>query len=108
MSEHRTGRRFPVTLPIDIKSDSEHVEHGTTRNLSASGIYISAPSGFEVGSQVRFEINVPGDLVGANKDVAIECRGRVVRVDQSGQEVNGPDGEGVACVIDSYEFVRKQ
>ena len=107
MSEHRTGRRFPVALPIQIEmTDSDRKERGTTRDLSASGIYISSPSSFEVGSRVRFEIKVPGELVGAPRDVAIECRGRVVRVDHTGAETTG-DSEGVACVIDSYEFVRK-
>jgi hypothetical protein len=106
LAENRTGRRFPLALPIEIEnSDSDLKESGTTRDLSASGIYISAPSNFQVGSRVKFEINVPGELVGAKQDVAIECRGRVVRVDHPpGSEESS---EGVACVIDSYEFVRK-
>jgi hypothetical protein len=43
-------------------------------------------------------------VTGGKENVVIQCRGRVVRTDESSTD---PDGtRGVACVIDSYEFVR--
>ena len=72
--------------------------------MSVSGAYITAAAPFEVGSKVKFQIAVPGDLIGAKQDVDIECEGRVVRVDKSKGKASGSDG--VACVIDSYKFVR--
>jgi hypothetical protein len=53
---------------------------------------------------VEFEITLPPDVTGGQESVTIQCKGRVVRTDPTGES---PDGKGVACVIDSYEFVRK-
>ena len=104
-SEHRTGRRFTMDLPIEFQlEESSSKQKGTTRNLSASGVYISSRAPFRVGSLVKFQISVPGELLGAKKNVGIEGRGRVIRVDKPGKRA----GEnGVACVIDTYKFVRK-
>lgn len=106
LSEHRTGRRFPVNLPIEFElEDSAKKHRGAARDMSVSGVYITAAAPFRVGSTVKFQINVPGDLVGAQEDVDIECQGRVVRVDK-GEAAEGEPLDGVACVIDSYEIVR--
>jgi hypothetical protein len=72
--------------------------------LSAAGVYIRADASLEVGSPVEFEITLPPDVTGGQESVKIACKGRVVRSDPTGST---PDGKGVACVIDSYEFVRK-
>ena len=62
--EARTGKRFPIELPIKIHKGETDAK-GVTGNLSAAGVYI--------------------------------------RADETGE---GGEGRGVACVIDSYEFVR--
>lgn len=111
MSENRTGRRFSMSLPIEFELDDRvKKQKGTTRDLSASGVYITAAAPFRVGSTVKFNINVPGELMGAKKNVSIECRGRVVRVDKPGRAAarrTSKPPDGVACVIDTYKFVRK-
>jgi hypothetical protein len=98
-----------MNLPIEFQlGDSSKKQKGTTRDLSASGVYITAAAPFRVGSRVKFLIAVPGDLVGARKNVAIECVGRVVRVDKGKAARRTPEpADGVACVIDTYKFVRK-
>lgn len=104
VSEARTGKRFPLHLPIKIHNESASADaKGTTGNLSAAGVYIRADASLEIGSPVEFEITLPPDVTGGPESVVIQCKGRVVRSDPSG---NTPDGKGVACVIDSYEFVR--
>ncbi len=102
VSEARTGKRFPLHLPIKIHNESADAK-GTTGNLSAAGVYIRADSSLEIGSPVEFEITLPPDVTGGPENVVIQCKGRVVRTDPSGTT---QDGKGVACVIDSYEFVR--
>ena len=106
VSDARTGKRFPLELPIKIHKSEEGGEHsGVTGNLSAAGVYIKADAALEMGSTVEFEITLPPEMTGAKEGVVIQCRGRVVRTDE-------PDGgspteaRGVACVIDSYDFVR--
>ena len=102
--EARTGKRFPLELPIKLHSESKSGDAaGLTGNLSAAGVYIRADSSLEVGSPVEFEITLPPDVTGGRENVMIACKGRVVRTDPTG---GTPDGKGVACVIDSYEFVR--
>jgi hypothetical protein len=103
--EARTGKRFPLELPIKIHDDKASGDtKGLTGNLSAAGVYIKADASMEIGSPVEFEITLPPDVTGGQENVTIQCKGRVVRADPTG---SSPDGKGVACVIDSYEFVRK-
>lgn len=102
VSEARTGKRFPLELPIKIhKDDSSSDSKGITGNLSAAGVYIRADAALEMGSPVEFEITLPPEVTGGKENVTLQCKGRVVRTDEAGNE-----GRGVACVIDSYEFVR--
>jgi PilZ domain len=104
VSDARTGKRFPLELPIKIhKENSSGEASGITGNLSAAGVYIRANAALDTGSPVEFEITLPPDVTGGKENVVIQCRGRVVRKDETG---GSPEGQGVACVIDSYEFVR--
>ena len=102
--EARTGKRFPLHLPIKLHSDAASGDaKGTTGNLSAAGVYIRADASLDIGSPVEFEITLPPDVTGGQENVVIQCKGRVVRADATGAS---DEGRGVACVIDSYEFVR--
>jgi hypothetical protein len=101
--EARTGKRFPLELPIKIHQGQTGDASGVTGNLSAAGVYIRADSSMEIGSPVEFEITLPPEMTGGQENVTIQCKGRVVRSDETGE---GGEGRGVACVIDSYEFVR--
>jgi PilZ domain-containing protein len=116
VADARTGKRFPVELPIRIHlSDSEDEQAGKTANVSAAGVYITAevPDSAKDAGQVRpwrpgtvveFDMTLPAVVIGAQEDVHIQCHGRVVRV----EKVEGAKPRnGVACVIDKYEFVRK-
>jgi PilZ domain len=106
VSEARTGKRFPLQLPIKIHKESEGSEHsGVTGNLSAAGVYIRADAALEVGSNVEFEITLPPEVTGAKENVVVQCRGRVVRTDEP-RAGGSKESRGVACVIDSYDFIR--
>jgi PilZ domain len=107
VTEARTGKRFPLHLPIKIHQEDTTVDtSGMTGNLSAAGVYIRADAALEVGSPVEFEITLPPEVTGGKEDVVIQCRGRVVRTDEPNTSVEAGENRGVACVIDSYEFVR--
>ena len=82
-TEARTGKRFPLELPIKIQG----VEQGsTTGNMSAAGVYIRGNPALDVGSSVEFEIALPPELTGGNDHVVVQCKGRVVRKDAEGGE----------------------
>jgi len=95
--EARTGKRFPLELPIKIhKGETGGDASGVTGNLSAAGVYIRADAALEIGSPVEFEITLPPEVTGGQDNVIIQCKGRVVRADETGSG----EGRGVACVID--------
>jgi PilZ domain len=107
VTEARTGKRFPLHLPIKIHKEDATIETaGMTGDLSAAGVYIRADAALEVGSPVEFEITLPPEVTGGKDDVVIQCRGRVVRTDEPNASTEPGHSRGVACVIDSYEFVR--
>jgi hypothetical protein len=102
MPESRTGKRFPLQLPIRVDG-----KDGVTKNVSAAGIYLDAKADISVGSQIEMDMILPADVVGGDSDVHVLCLGHVVRVDQVSPQVEGV-GSGVACVIDYYKMVRTE
>jgi hypothetical protein len=92
--------RFPIKLPISVKSKSG-ASAAETDNISANGVLFHVDSEMPVGSMVDFTISLPADVVGAEADVQLDCRGRVVR----NFEEDGRRGVGV--VIDEYHFERR-
>src|SRR3989442_13570160 len=79
VSDARTGKRFPLELPIKIHRGDEGGEHsGGTGNLSAAGVYIRADAAMEVALRLEFEIGLPPEMTGAKENVVIHCKGSVV------------------------------
>src|SRR3982074_479931 len=108
--EARTGKRFPLKLPIKIHGKGLE-DSATTGNMSAAGVYIMADLDLSVGSNIEFDITLPAKVLGTPGDVEVHCTGRVVRKDEnSGTNSNSGKRKkksGVACVIDQYKFIRK-
>ena len=99
-SDVQSAVRFPIKLPISVKSKSGANE-AETENISANGVLFHVDSEMPVGSMVDFTISLPADVVGSEADVQLDCRGRVVR----NYEDDGRRGVGV--VIDEYRFERR-
>ncbi len=92
--------RFPLKLPIALKSEAGE-RSAETQNISANGVLFEVDTEMPVGSLVDFTISLPGDVVGADSDVQLDCRGRVVRSFEDGGR------RGVGVVIDEYRFERR-
>lgn len=109
MPEARTGKRFPLELPIRIHQKKTQLgKEGTTADLSAAGVYIQTNSELSVGSPIEFDITLPAKVLGTPSDVEVHCTGRVVRREDNGKNGRGRKKKsGVACVIDQYKFIRK-
>ena len=73
-------------------------------------MFILADAEFEVGSKVEFDIVLPSAMIGAKNDVEVRCKGRVIRRGAANAKAKTKKNkqDGVACVIDSYEFIRKK
>lgn len=112
--EARTGKRFPLELPIKIHGKSGD-DSATTGNMSAAGVYIMADLDLAIGSNIEFDITLPASVLGTPGDVEVHCTGRVVRKDaeakaaaaNSNSSKKKKTKNGVACVIDQYKFIRK-
>jgi len=99
-SDVQGAPRFPVHLPISVKSQGG-ASCTESSNISANGVLFQVDAEMPVGSLVDFTISLPAEVVGANVDVKVDCRGRVVR----NFEEDGRRGVGV--VIDEYHFGRR-
>jgi hypothetical protein len=97
--EMQSAPRFPLHLTASVKSQSGAYS-AETENISANGVLFAMDNDVPVGSMVDFTILLPAEVVGAGRDVQIDCRGRVVR----SFEDRGRRGVGV--VIDEYHFER--
>jgi hypothetical protein len=102
--------RFPIKLPVALRSavnqsgvTGQGVAGRTveTENISANGVLFRMDADVPVGSAVDFTLSLPADVVGAEADVQVDCRGRVVRSFEDGGR------RGVGVVIDEYRFERK-
>ena len=98
-SDLQSAVRFPIKLPIFVKSKSGE-SRTQADNVSCNGVLFHLDAEVPVGSPVDFTIALPADVVGADSDVRVDCRGRVVRS-------FADDGRcGVGVVIDEYRFER--
>ena len=97
--EVQSAHRFPVKLPIHIKSPGE--SDTESDNISANGVLFHHDVDMPVGSAIDFTISLPAEVVGSDADVKVECHGRVVR---SNEEAGR---RGVGVVIDEYRFERR-
>ncbi|MGB8010455.1 MAG: PilZ domain-containing protein [Terriglobales bacterium] len=109
-SDVQGAPRFPIKLPVALKStvnQSGETAAGVmgktieTENISANGVLFRMDADVPIGSAVDFTISLPADVVGAQADVQVDCRGRVVRSFADGGR------RGVGVVIDEYRFERK-
>jgi hypothetical protein len=95
----QSAPRFPLHLAASVKSQGSAFV-AETENISANGVLFAMDKDVPVGSMVDFTILLPAEVVGARRDVQIDCRGRVVRsFDDRGRR-------GVGVVIDEYHFER--
>jgi hypothetical protein len=99
--EMQGATRFPIKLPIAVKSGSGQ-SFCETENISANGVFFQMDSEIPLGSTVSFTIEFPAAVLGTETDVQVACRGRVVRSADEGQN------KGVGVVIDEYRFDRRE
>lgn len=97
--EMQSAARFPLHLAASVKTQ-DSAYSAETENISANGVLLAMDNDVPVGSMVDVTILLPADVVGARRDVQVDCRGRVVR----SFEDRGRRAVGV--VIDEYHFER--
>jgi hypothetical protein len=91
----RTAVRFPLHLDIVLKTaDREYA--AVTEDVSANGVLFRAEELPAIGEGVEFKLMMPSTIMGGNEDVALHCKGRIVR--------HIPEKKMAAAVIDEYSL----
>jgi c-di-GMP-binding flagellar brake protein YcgR len=97
--DFRNAVRFPLHLPVTLRTSSAEYQ-AETRDISAGGILLHSETPIAVGSTVNFTIAMPGETLGADQDVLVNCQGRVVRCSEENTD------RIIAVAIDEYQFER--
>jgi hypothetical protein len=100
LTESRSSQRFPIKLPITVRTNDSREQFAETANISAGGVLFYTNVAISVGSEIYFRIVLPAGVVGTETDVLVNCTGRVVRCSETG------DRKCVGAIIDEYVFER--
>lgn len=93
----RSAVRFPLRLPVNVHAQRNELK-AETKDISAGGVLFYLQEPVNVGTSIEFTIQMPAGVIGTDKDVVVNCVGRVVRCSaESGRYA-------IAAVIDEYGF----
>jgi len=100
-AERRGEQRFPLRLPVVVKSvqDGVREESSLTRDVSARGAFFYIEGELAEGTPIELVLTLPAEIT-LSENIRVRCKGKVVRVVGS---VNGGK-TGVAAVIEQYDF----
>jgi PilZ domain len=93
--------RFPLHLQVTLRTPKKEEYYAKTIDISAGGILFHTEAVIEVDTAVQFTIEMPGEALGTEQPVLVNCQGRVVRCSEDAT------GRSVAVVIDEYQFERR-
>lgn len=98
--ERRKLARLPLGVFVRIRPSGQNPELGETLNVSPRGLYLHTRARLQPGQELECVLVLPEMLTHAPAPMLVECRGRVVRVNERlpGQQL------GAALEIYSYDF----
>ena len=96
--ERRAAQRFSLHLPLAVHFEGRTVP-GFTQDLTGRGIFFYAETSVPEGAAVELTFTMPSEITLA-ESMPIRCRGRVLRVSDSGSKRHG-----FAVQLDSYEYL---
>ena len=81
--DRRSARRFPIKTPLFYRVWNEaNWHHGTTENISTSGIYFRCDQIADFGMRVEIGFVLPSALQ-EGSGARVACTGEVVRIEPS-------------------------
>lgn len=102
--ERRTEQRFPLRLPVIIKTFEGGLKEETsqTKDVSARGAFFFLENRLPEGAAVEMTLTLPSEIT-LTESIKVRCKGRVVRV------IEGVPGNkvGTAVVIEQYDFAHE-
>jgi hypothetical protein len=107
-TERRTHRRFPLTLPTELKGLTSNlgIIDSETLDVSAGGVLLRVKDPIAVGENIQFLLKFGPDLTMTSPALLVRFWGTVVRSEQR----SGAAGidHAVAVNIQRYEFVSSE
>ena len=102
-AERRGEQRFPLRLPVVVKSlhDGVREEPSLTRDVSARGVFFYLDRNLAEGTPLELVMTLPAEIT-LTESILVRCKGRVVRVLD---RIEGGGRTGVAAVIEQYDFL---
>jgi len=99
-TERRHSKRFPMELPVRVKTQDGVERKCVTRDVSAGGIFFFCDSVIALDSPIDVVMRMPPEITGEEQQWVC-CHGRVVRV-----ETDSAGGQhGVAVKVERLEFL---
>jgi len=100
-AERRGEQRFPLRLPVVVKSMHGGVqeESSLTRDVSARGAFFYLEAKLAEGTPIELILTLPAEIT-LTESIRVRCKGKVVRV----VGTLGGGKMGVAAVIEQYDF----
>ncbi len=103
-TERRTEQRFPLRLPVIIKTFEGGLREETsqTKDVSARGAFFFLANRIPEGAPVELTLTLPSEIT-LTESIKVRCKGRVVRV------IDGVGGDkvGTAVIIEQYDFAHE-
>ena len=93
----RAAVRFPLHLPVQLRTDAGLVQ-AVTEDISSTGALFLTKSEPLIGSMLEWNLHLPASVMGTSASVQVECVGRVVWTRRE------PDGVRLGALIDHYEL----
>ena len=102
--ERRTEQRFPLRLPIIVKSFEGGLkeESSQTRDVSARGAFFFLQNRLPEGAAIEMTLTLPSEIT-LTESIKVRCKGRVVRL----LDALEPGKVGTAVVIEQYDFAHE-
>lgn len=102
--ERRRRVRVPLTWTVSLQPKCGSPVESRTKNISSEGFYCLVAEPFAAGDLVDCVIHVPvTDPSRAQRTLLLQCRARVVRVEEFASGVFG-----IACFIEQYHVASRE
>jgi hypothetical protein len=99
--DHRKAPRCSLQLPVEFLLRNGGRLRVFTRNISASGLFVSVHTNLHLDDYLHFVVMFPSEITLACRLLAL-CEGSVVRRELT------EDSEGLAIRIGRYQFLSSQ
>lgn len=104
--DRRTVRRYDLSFPVRLITPGKAAQSppsGSTRDISARGVYVVMAQDLPVGQRFNFLMTLSSEMDDLQK-VSVRIRGRVIRIEKRASDQSGRFG--IVALIEWYDIFR--